>query len=360
MVALSERPGADFFSPQARHVPGVLVRFGRNRVRYRARGRAFLETIEQHNPEALALMRGIAEGAHVHFDDLLFMNTSIELTRGCTSYAAAGEASASGHPIVGMNADETKGVERSEVVLRLHPDTGYAYTVCAMAGYLSFNFGMNETGLAVVNHLLFLRPGSSSTGTVQPMLLNSSILNRCRTVDEARQLLESLPPTGAGLTLTVADSPPSAVSMTCPKPTRCSPDVEPSGSLNSPSATTAGSMRKRSGRFWPTTATRATRPTCTACACTPNTPKGSRPAHRWSHCQPKESAGSTSRTPAATHTPSTDTDLQRRPTPTRGTGAVEVMGVTFVVGGVGRPHPTREPPLLAVGPGKAAAVRGDR
>ncbi len=36
------------------------------------------------------------------------------------------------------------------------------------------------------------------------------------------------------------------------------------------------------------------------------------------------------------------------------------MGVTFVVGGVGRPHPTREPPLLAVGPGKAAAVRGDR
>ena len=205
MVALSEQPGADFFSPRYRHVPKVLLRFGRNRRRYRARGRTFLETIERHNPDALAMMHGIAEGAHVDFDDLLFLNTSIELTRGCTSYAAAGDACASGHPVVGMNADETKGVERSEVVLRLYPDSGYAYTICAMAGYLAFNFGMNESGLAMVNHLLFLKPGSN-TQTVHPMLLCSSILNRCRTVDEARELLESLPACGVGLTLMVADS----------------------------------------------------------------------------------------------------------------------------------------------------------
>ena len=205
MVALSERPGADFFSPQYRHVPGVLFRFGKNRRRYRAQGRMFIETIEQHHPEGLAMMRGIAEGAHVDFDDLLFLNTAIELTRGCTSYAAAGDATTSGHPVVGMNADETKGVERSEVVLRLYPETGYAYTICAMAGYLAFNFGMNEAGLTMVNHLLFLKPGSG-TQAVHPMLLYSSILNRCRTVDDARELLESLPACGVGLTLTVADS----------------------------------------------------------------------------------------------------------------------------------------------------------
>ena len=204
MVALSERPGADFFDPQYRHLPREMTSFFKNRKRYRSQAREFLNSIEAHYPEGLDMMRGMAEGAKVDFEDLLFLNTAIELTRGCTSFAAVGDATASGRAVLGMNADEAKGVERTEIVLRVHPDTGYAYTVCAMAGYLPFNFGMNETGLTFMSHLLFLTPGSkASVGA--PMLLYFSVLNRCSSVDEAKALLESLPCCGPGSIVYVAD-----------------------------------------------------------------------------------------------------------------------------------------------------------
>jgi isopenicillin-N N-acyltransferase-like protein len=204
MVALSERPGADLFDPQYRHLPREMVLFVKNRKRYRAQAREFIGSLEVHYPEGLEMMRGMAEGAKVDFDDLLFLNTAIELTRGCTSFAAAGDETASGRAVLGMNADEAKGVERTEIVLQIHPDTGHGYTVCGMAGYLPFNFGMNETGLTFMSHLLFLKPGSNvSVGA--PMLLYFSVLNRCSTVDEAKALLESLPSCGPGSVVYVAD-----------------------------------------------------------------------------------------------------------------------------------------------------------
>jgi hypothetical protein len=204
MVALSERPGADFFDPQYRHLPQEMTRFFKNRKRYRSQAREFTASIETHYPEGLDMMRGMAEGAKVDLDDLLFLNTAIELTRGCTSYAAVGDATVSGRTVLGMNADEAKGVERTEIVLRIRPDTGYAYTVCAMAGYLPFNFGMNETGLTFMSHLLFLKPGSNgSVGA--PMMQYFSVLNRCGSVAEAKALLESLPCSGPGSTVYVAD-----------------------------------------------------------------------------------------------------------------------------------------------------------
>lgn len=204
MVALSERPGADFFDPQYRHLPRELMRFSKNRKRYRSQAREFVESIEAHYPEGLDMMRGMAEGAKVDAEDLLFLNTAIELTRGCTSFAAVGDVTASGGPVLGMNADEAKGVERTEIVLRIRPDTGYAYTVCAMAGYLPFNFGMNEAGLTFMSHLLFLKPGAEAS-VAAPMMLYFSVLNRCGSVAEAKTLLESLPCCGPGSIIYVAD-----------------------------------------------------------------------------------------------------------------------------------------------------------
>ncbi len=205
MVALAERPGADLFAPQYRHLPREMMRFRQNRKRFRARARGLLDSIESHYPEAIDMMRGMAAGARVHFDDVLFLNTAVDLSRACTSFAAVGSATATGQPVLGMNADEVRGVERMEVILRIHPDTGHAYTVCAMAGYLPFNFGMNETGLTLASHLLFLKSGSGAT-VGAPMMLYFSVLNRCSNVDEAKALLESLPCSGPGLTVYVADS----------------------------------------------------------------------------------------------------------------------------------------------------------
>lgn len=205
MVSLSQRPGADLFSPQYRHVPVELARFSKNRQRHRRRAREFCDSLRTHYPEGLDMLRGMAEGAQVDFDDLLFLNTTPDLARGCTTIAATGTATATGEPVLGMNADETRGVERLEMTLDIRPDHGYRHKVTGMAGYLSYNFGMNETGLTQIGELLFLNNESTAPPTA-PLLLHASILSRCGTVDEARDLLESLPPCGPGAAVYVADS----------------------------------------------------------------------------------------------------------------------------------------------------------
>lgn len=205
MVSLSERPGADLFNPKYRHLPAELARFSKNRQRHRRRAREFSDSLETYYPESLDMLRGMADGARVDFDDLLFLNTTPDLARGCTTIAAAGTATATGEPVLGMNADENRGVERLEVTLDIRPDHGYRHKVCAMAGFLPYNFGMNETGLTQIGELMFLNNESIAAPTA-PMLLHASLLSRCGSVDDAKDLLESLPPCGSGSVVYVAGS----------------------------------------------------------------------------------------------------------------------------------------------------------
>ena len=205
MAGLAERPGADLFTPQYRYVPVVATKFFKNRRRYRAAARSRIETIQNHYPEALDMLEGLAEGARVDFDDLVFLNAVVESSLRCTVAAAVGSETATGRPILAMNADEAKGVERFEVMLDFRPDSGYRYQVCAMAGVLYYNFGMNEKGLTLLSTFLFVR-NEAPAETKVPMLLYFSILNRCATVEEARELLDTLPPSDVGTVVYVADS----------------------------------------------------------------------------------------------------------------------------------------------------------
>ena len=192
MTALSERPGADFFTPRYRYLPRALVGFFKHRRRYRAEAHRYVDNIRTYYPEALDMLEGMAEGARVDLDDLLFLNAAAEASLACTAVAASGTETATGEPILAMNADETRGVERFEVALDFRPDSGYRYQVCAMEGVLYYNFGMNEKGLVLMSTFLFVRNESTPLSRM-PTLLYFSILNRCATVDEARDLLESLP-----------------------------------------------------------------------------------------------------------------------------------------------------------------------
>jgi predicted choloylglycine hydrolase len=205
MAGLAERPGADFFTPQYRYLPLVLAGFSRNRRRYRAEARSYQDTIRTFYPEALEMLEGMAEGARVHLDDLVFLNAAAEASLHCTTVAAVGNETITGRPVLAMNADEARGVERFEVMLDFRPESGYRYQVCAMAGVLYYNFGMNERGLTLMSTFLFLHNDPASLAKI-PTLLYFSILNRCATVDEARELLESLPPTDVGTVVYVADS----------------------------------------------------------------------------------------------------------------------------------------------------------
>jgi len=204
MTALSERPGATFFNPQYRYLPLVLGKYFGNRRRYRVAGRRYVDTLRTYYPQSLEMLEGMAEGAGVHLDDLLFLNAAAEGSLHCTALAAAGAEAAAGAPVLAMNADETRGTERFEVVLDFRPDSGYRYQVCAMAGVLYYNFGMNEKGLTMMATFLFVRTEPGALAHI-PMLLNFSILHRCATVDEARDLLESMPPNDVGTVIYVGD-----------------------------------------------------------------------------------------------------------------------------------------------------------
>lgn len=204
MRALSERPGADFFTPNYRNLPLVLPKFLSNRRRYRAEARQYREILSAHYPESLDMLAGMAEGAGVAFDDLLFLNAAAEASLHCTAIAATGSESATGTPILAMNADEAKGVERFEVVLDIRPETGHRYQVCAMKGVLYSNFGMNEGGLAMASPFLFVETEEDAISRV-PMLIYFSILNRCTTVAEAIEAIRLLPRTDVGLVIYLAD-----------------------------------------------------------------------------------------------------------------------------------------------------------
>ncbi len=205
MRALSERPGATFFNPRYRNLPFVIPRFFANRKRYRAEARKYRGILEEYYPESIDMLEGMAEGARVAFDDLLFLNAASEASLRCTAIAATGSESAAGTPLLAMNADEAKGTERLEAVFDIRPDSGYRYLVTAMKGVLYFNFGMNESGLAMAGTFLFLDIDEDARAQV-PMLIYFSILNRCATVDEAVEAVRSLPTADVGLVLYLADA----------------------------------------------------------------------------------------------------------------------------------------------------------
>jgi hypothetical protein len=204
MAALAERPGATFFNPRYRYLPLVLGKYFGNRRRYRTDGRSYVDTLSTHYPESLEMLGGMAAGARVDLDDVLFLNAGAESALHCTALAAAGDETAAAAPVMAMNADEVRGTDRFEVVLDFRPDTGYRYTVCALAGVLYYNFGMNEHGLTLMSTFLFTRNDPAALAKI-PMLLYFSVLNRCATVAEATVLLESLPPSDVGTVVYVGD-----------------------------------------------------------------------------------------------------------------------------------------------------------
>jgi predicted choloylglycine hydrolase len=205
MTALSEHPGASFFSPQYGYLPSAFFFFFKNRKRYRAEAREFIDNLKTYYPEGLEMLQGMAAGARVDFDDLLFLNVVAETSFRCTAIAAAGSETITGEPILAMNADEHKGTEKYYNMLDLQPDTGYRYKVVSLAGGLYYGFGMNEKGLTLTNTFLWLKIDPTIKNRM-PMLLFFSILNRCATVDEAKELLGSLPNFGVGTTIFVGDS----------------------------------------------------------------------------------------------------------------------------------------------------------
>ena len=89
----------------------------------------YLPATEKYAPEIVDEMKGMAAGAKVDFRDILFLNITYEISvpavmGGCTSFAAAGQATVNGQVIAGQNFDFIKPWEDYLLLLKMKPAPG--------------------------------------------------------------------------------------------------------------------------------------------------------------------------------------------------------------------------------------------
>ncbi|MFC1981477.1 C45 family autoproteolytic acyltransferase/hydrolase [Chloroflexota bacterium] len=158
-----------------------------------------------YHPDAIEFMKGIAEGADIPYIDVLCLNNATENIITCSAWGASGKSTLNGEPIIAMNADEEPMVQKYETFLDINPDKGYRYKVTALSGWVGYNHGMNEKGLAFAGTLLWTKPAEEK-GTRPPMLVLMKVLNTCSSVEQVKEFFESVPNHALGTVFYIADS----------------------------------------------------------------------------------------------------------------------------------------------------------
>jgi isopenicillin-N N-acyltransferase-like protein len=107
---------------------------------------------EEHVPQYVEELRGMAEASGTDFDDLMVLNcveaiTSDALHLGCTSLAISGENTQDGHVLVGHNEDWLPEDEENVYLIHATPDDEPPFLAMTYGGLLP-NIGFNAAGIA--------------------------------------------------------------------------------------------------------------------------------------------------------------------------------------------------------------------
>ena len=131
----------------------------------------WLPLCEELAPHLVEEMHGIAEGAHVRFEEILTLNlrgefvhsyraqqaghsvtpeadTDATLVDGCTSFFLTGEASGTGHTLIGQNWDWRTLTAETTMVLRIKQDPLPTIIMQVEAGQVG-RHGANSAGIAL-------------------------------------------------------------------------------------------------------------------------------------------------------------------------------------------------------------------
>lgn len=151
------------------HYGSQLAGQGRDTAAVRAMARDFVPRIEAFEPNFVAEMRGIAEGADVAFEDIVLVNCRTEVLQlakraealaklkqepdGCTGAILLPEATADGSVIHGQNWDWKSECAETGVVLRVRREDGPDILTFVEAGGLA-RCGMNAAGVAITANYL--------------------------------------------------------------------------------------------------------------------------------------------------------------------------------------------------------------
>lgn len=124
------------------------------------RSRKFLPGLQEAAPILVEEMEGIACGAEVSLDDVLFLNVRTELMSmnapngECTTIGLTGERTEEGWPLLAQNWDWHCRIKSGTAIFFLEPAQGPLASVFSEAGQ-GCKIGLNENGLGVLLNILF-------------------------------------------------------------------------------------------------------------------------------------------------------------------------------------------------------------
>jgi isopenicillin-N N-acyltransferase-like protein len=178
--------------------------------------RKYEELIGKLFPEVIEETRGLAEGVGIEYQTALLLllfwevrDTVSHVSHECTSFVAAGDATANGEPIAAQNSDWPMFMKGRNIgqVFHVNVKNGNKFIGRGLAGNLGRTsvIGFNEKGLSFVGSGIHQVQGA---GFGFPPLIATRIgLERCSTVDEFIDLVRSIPEwSHAGENVDVVDS----------------------------------------------------------------------------------------------------------------------------------------------------------
>jgi predicted choloylglycine hydrolase len=176
------------------HEKYLKVRFKDDAMRKRALMAAFMFR-SQLPADYKAEINGLAEASGIDAGDVMLGNCFLDLVpmTACSTVTLPASASPDGVARFGRNLDfpALNIADKHSVVMIVKPKDKYAFAAVSWPGLIGVLSGMNEHGLAVAN-MEVTRP----QGIPQAMpyiLLYRSVLEQCKTVDEAVAYLKETP-----------------------------------------------------------------------------------------------------------------------------------------------------------------------
>ena len=162
----------------------------------------------------LSELKGLADATGMAFADVFRGNMYSELNmnlikvlekkalqktgeNGCTSFAAFGDATVDGKLIMGRNTDYAGGGlwDKYQIVMFYGPEEGYRFVNVSSAGLIKCNSCMNEKGLCLGGHFLFLN--DTRADGVAFTFFELEIMKKASTIDEAVTIIRENARAGA-------------------------------------------------------------------------------------------------------------------------------------------------------------------
>lgn len=147
----------------------------------RIQARKYLPFAEERYPQYVDEMRGIAEGAHLEFDDVVVLNAmeavtmdALHLTR-CTSFAVNETRTADGHVLAAHNEDWVPEDEDDVYVISAKPENEPPFLAMTYGGLLP-NVGFNAYGIAQLIDSVY--PNDSRIGIPRVVVSRAVLASR--------------------------------------------------------------------------------------------------------------------------------------------------------------------------------------